>query len=40
MKFTDFKWTPIHRVIETIRREVARYRATIRHTELIGLIPK
>lgn len=40
MNFTDFKRTPIHRVMETIRREAARYGATVTHTELIGLIPQ
>ena len=40
MNFTDFKRTPIHRVMETIRREAARYGALVTHTELIGLIPQ
>lgn len=40
MNFTDFSRTPIHRVMETIRREAARYGAAVTHTELIGLIPQ
>jgi glutamate formiminotransferase/formiminotetrahydrofolate cyclodeaminase len=40
MNFTDFTRTPIYRVVETIRREAARYGATITHTELVGLAPQ
>ncbi len=40
MNFTDFTRTPIHRVVETIRREAARYGAAITHTELVGLAPQ
>ncbi len=40
MNFTDFRRTPIHRVVETIRREAARYGVTITHTELVGMIPE
>ncbi|MEW6094730.1 MAG: cyclodeaminase/cyclohydrolase family protein, partial [Chloroflexota bacterium] len=31
--------TPVHRVVEAVRREAARYGASIHHSELIGLIP-
>ena len=40
MNLTDFKGTPVHRVVEMIRREAARYGASITHSELIGLIPQ
>lgn len=40
MNFTDPDHTPIHRVVETIRREAARYGAAIHHSELVGLAPQ
>jgi glutamate formiminotransferase/formiminotetrahydrofolate cyclodeaminase len=40
MNFTNFHETPLHRVIETIRREAARYGVAIHHSELVGLIPQ
>jgi len=40
MNLTDFRRTPIHRVVEMIRREAARYGVTIERSELIGLIPQ
>ena len=40
MNFTNFQSTPLHRVQEAIRREAARYGATITHAELVGLIPQ
>ncbi len=39
MNLTDFRRTPVHRVVEAIRREAARYGVSIHHSELIGLIP-
>ncbi len=39
MNLTDFRQTPVHRVVEAIRREAARYGVSIHHSELIGLIP-
>jgi glutamate formiminotransferase/formiminotetrahydrofolate cyclodeaminase len=39
MNLTDFHRTPVYRVVETIRREAARYGVSIHHSELIGLIP-
>ncbi len=39
MNLTNFKKTPIFRVVELIRREAARYGCLITHTELIGLTP-
>ena len=40
MNLTNFKRTPVFRVVEAIRREAARYGANITHSELIGLIPQ
>lgn len=40
MNLTNFPQTPIHRVVETIRSEAARYGVAITHTELVGLIPQ
>ncbi len=40
MNLTNFKRTPIHRVLETIRSEAARYGAQVTHTELVGLAPQ
>ena len=39
MNLTNFRQTPVHRVVEAIRREAARYGVAIHHSELIGLIP-
>ncbi len=40
MNLTDFRQTPIARVVESIRREALRYGIGIHHTELVGLIPQ
>ena len=40
MNLTDFRGTPIARVVETIRREAERYGVAIHHSELVGLIPQ
>jgi len=40
MNLTDFTKTPIARVQEMVRREAARYGATITHAELVGMIPQ
>ncbi|GAB4504467.1 MAG: hypothetical protein Fur0043_14610 [Anaerolineales bacterium] len=40
MNFTNYRETPLHRVIETIRREAARYGVAIHHSELIGMTPQ
>jgi len=40
MNLTNFHKTAIHTVVETIRREAARYGVSIHHTELIGMIPQ
>lgn len=40
MNLTNFPQTPLHRVVETIHSEAARYGAAVTHTELVGLIPQ
>ncbi len=40
MNLTNFRFSPVHRVLETLRREAARYGTTVTHTELVGLIPQ
>lgn len=40
MNLTNFRETPIARVVEFIRREAERYGAGIHHSELVGLIPQ
>ncbi len=40
MNLTNFRETPIGRVVEMIRREAERYGVAIHHSELVGLIPQ
>jgi glutamate formiminotransferase/formiminotetrahydrofolate cyclodeaminase len=40
MNLTNYKETPVARVVELIRREAARYGVGIHHSELVGLIPQ
>ena len=40
MNLTNFRETPIPRVVEFIRREAQRYGVGIHHSELVGLIPQ
>ena len=40
MNLTDYRRTPIHRVVEMIRREAERYGVGILSSELIGLAPQ
>ncbi|MCC6260640.1 MAG: glutamate formimidoyltransferase [Anaerolineales bacterium] len=40
MNLTNFRDTPIARVVEFIRREAGRYGVGIHHSELVGLIPQ
>lgn len=40
MNLTDFTKTPVHRVVETIRREAARYGVSVLRSEIVGLIPQ
>jgi len=39
MNLTDYCQTPIHRVVEMIRREAARYGVAIFSSEVVGLVP-
>ena len=39
MNLTDYRQTPVHRVVEMIHREAARYGVSVVESELIGLIP-
>jgi len=39
MNLVDYQSTPIHRVVETIRFEAARYGVSISECELVGLAP-
>jgi glutamate formiminotransferase len=39
MNLTDYRRTPIHRVVEMIRREAVRYGVAIVSSEVVGLIP-
>jgi len=40
LNLTDFTQTPVARVVEFVRREAARYGASITRSELVGLIPQ
>ncbi|MGD2158988.1 MAG: glutamate formimidoyltransferase [Anaerolineales bacterium] len=40
MNLTNYRKTPLARVVEFIRREAARYGVAIHHSELVGLIPQ
>lgn len=40
MNLTDFRRTPMARVVEMIRSEAARYGVAVHHSELVGLIPQ
>lgn len=40
MNLTDFSRTPLHRVVEMVRREAARYGASVTHSELVGMAPQ
>ncbi|NDJ77236.1 MAG: glutamate formimidoyltransferase [Chloroflexi bacterium] len=40
MNLTDYRKTPVYRVMETIRREAERYGVMVTFSELIGLAPE
>jgi len=40
MNLTNFRATPVERVVEFIRREALRYGVNVHHSELVGLIPQ
>jgi glutamate formiminotransferase len=39
MNLVDYRRTPIHRVMEMIRSEAARYGVSVTRSEVVGLIP-
>ncbi len=40
MNLTNYRQTPVARVVEAIRREAERYGVGIHHSELVGMIPQ
>lgn len=40
MNLTNFRKTPVHRAVELVRREAARYGASVVRSELVGMIPQ
>ena len=40
INLTNYKGSPVARVVELVRREAARYGVGIHHSELVGLIPE
>ncbi|MGA7923115.1 MAG: glutamate formimidoyltransferase [Thermoplasmata archaeon] len=40
MNLTDYRKTPVHRVLELVRREAARYGVGIEESEIVGLVPE
>lgn len=40
MNLTNFRQTPIARVVELVRREAQRYGVSIRNCEMVGLVPQ
>ena len=40
INLTNFRESPIGRVVEMIRREAARYGTAVHHSELVGLVPQ
>ena len=40
MNLTNFRQTPVGRVVEMVRREAQRYGVGVHHSELVGLIPQ
>lgn len=40
MNLTNFRETPLHRVMELVRLEARRYGTSVHHSELVGMIPQ
>jgi glutamate formiminotransferase len=40
MNLTDYRRTPLHRVMEMIRSEAAHYGLSVTHSEIVGLLPE
>jgi glutamate formiminotransferase len=39
MNLVDYRRTPIHRALELVRIEAARYGVTVKESELVGMVP-
>ena len=40
MNLTDYRVTPVHRALESVRREAARYGVSVEESEVVGLVPE
>lgn len=40
MNLTDYRKTPVHRALEAVRREAARYGTSVEESEVVGLVPE
>jgi glutamate formiminotransferase/formiminotetrahydrofolate cyclodeaminase len=40
MNLTDYRRTPVHRALELVRREAARYGIGVEESEVVGLLPE
>lgn len=40
MNLTDYRRTPVHRALEAVRREAARYGTQVEESEIVGLVPE
>jgi glutamate formiminotransferase/formiminotetrahydrofolate cyclodeaminase len=40
MNLTDYRKTPVHRALEAVRREAARYGVSVEESEVVGLLPE
>jgi len=40
MNLTDYRVTPVHRALEAVRHEAARYGVGVEESEIVGLIPE
>jgi glutamate formiminotransferase / formiminotetrahydrofolate cyclodeaminase len=40
MNLTDYRRTPVHRALEAVRREAARFGVQVEESEVVGLIPE
>ena len=40
MNLTDYRRTPVHRALEAVRREAARFGVQVEESEVVGLVPE
>ena len=40
MNLTDYRVTPVHRALEAVRREAARFGVAVEESEIVGLVPE